>query len=860
LVYAQPNIVVVLSDDAGYNDWGFMADLNSSSTEILTPNLDALAASATVMRQGYVCAGVCAPSRAGFLSGMYGQRFGFEDNPGPAQGLPANQQLISHYLQDLGYTTGAIGKWHLGETDGVNRPLDVGFDEFYGFFGGGRPFWSGYGDAERTLRRGNISIETQWGSEGDMSRYDPANGRYLTDAFGEEAADFINRHAGDEEPFFLYVALNAPHTPLQAKQSDLDLFQHIPDSNERLVAAMTYALDRAVGDINNALVANGIDDDTIVIFMNDNGGTQNPPAHDNYPLKGFKGSMWEGGIRVPMFIKAPGLAPGVYDQPVVSMDLVPTLLKMAGGDANQIDTDGVDILPYLEGQAAGSPHEVMFWRGVDGRFAVRKGDWKLTRPGTATFARLHNLAMDPSEDSYFNALYPEIVNELRRDLTNWEVTLEKAKWGAIGSTAYINLFDHFVFNGTTGNWSTSSVWWQAGTTNVATLQQWDSYANAILEFQVRNDASYTSTNNMVRATQLTFMLNELRFSGNYTGNGDRSGTINGNALLLVNSLEGAPATIRNDATSSTASSFGFNIDVELQLYHDLVFDGDGTQLLVVNGAVKDYYESRGVTKRGASRVVLAGNNLFTGDLLVEEGSMAAGNLSGALVVTGGRFEPLGVTNVGGDYLQTGGELAIELGLSSDRLVVSATASLAGKLDVSLADSFMPEIGQQFVILSASEIGGTFTELSLPLLDDGSWAVSYLSDSVLLQVTTLPGDFNADGGVDAADYVMWRKTGGTSLDYQDWKRNFAQFESNPAIPAADFNGDYVIDVADYVMWRKTNGSTADYNAWRSYFNHTTSAGARQNTSDQSVPEPSTLITHLAGTLLVLVAWPRRCARY
>jgi autotransporter-associated beta strand protein len=807
---AAPNIVVIMSDDAGYNDFGFMADLHGTTTDIQTPNLDALAAGGTIISQGYVAAGICSPSRAAFLTGRYGQRFGFEDNPsnqpGNTQGLEAGHQLVSHHLKNLGYTTGAIGKWHLGEVDDVNRPLDMGFDEFYGFFGGGRPFWPGYGDSQRAMRRGDVSIETQWGSEGDTNRYDPVKGRYLTDALGEEAADFINRHAADDEPFYLHVALNAPHSPLQAKQSDLDMFPDIVDPERKLIAAMTYGLDRAVGDITNALAANGIDDETVVIFMNDNGGTDTAP-HDNYPLRGSKGSMWEGGIRVPMFVKAPGVNPGVYDAPVVSLDLIPTLINMAGGDASQLDTDGVDLSPYLEGETAESPHEVMFWRGVDGRFAVRKGDWKLTRPGTATFARLHNLAMDPDEGSYYNAAYPDVVAELRRDLTNWEVTLEKAQWGSLGNTTYINPFDRFVFNGTTGNWSNTSAWLKEGTTTPATLRQWDSYANAVLEFRVRNDASYTSTNNMVRATQLTFMLNELRFTGDYTGIGERSGTISGNALLLVNSLEGAPATIRNDATSSSSSKFVFNIDIELQLYDDLVFEGDGTQPLVVNGTIKEYYESRGVTKRGTGRVLLAGNNLFTGDLLVEEGSVTTDNLTGALVIAGGSFDPEGVTNVGGDYLQSGGELAIELGPSSDHLIVSATASLGGILDVSLASGFIPTIGQQFEILSAADVGGAFADVALPELDDGGWAIAYTSESVLLQVT-LPGDFNVDGAVDLADFVAWQKGFNT-----------------PTTPTA------------LEIWRKNFGRTFDYGNGQS-----------------AVPEPSTL-----AAAVVLWIWPIRRPR-
>jgi arylsulfatase A-like enzyme len=221
LTFGQPNIVVILTDDAGYSDYGFSAALLGASTDVRTPNIDALASQSVLMMQGYASGAVCSPSRAGFLTGRYQQRIGYEDNPGDFDGLAAGEQLISHHLQNLGYTTGAIGKWHLGEIDNVNRPQDMGFDEFYGFLGGGRPFWGGYNDNGRQLRRGDVNIESQWPFEGNASRYDPVNGRYLTDAFGEEAVDFINRHSGDDEPFFLYVALNAPHTPYKRSSPTL---------------------------------------------------------------------------------------------------------------------------------------------------------------------------------------------------------------------------------------------------------------------------------------------------------------------------------------------------------------------------------------------------------------------------------------------------------------------------------------------------------------------------------------------------------------------------------------------------------------------------------------------------------------
>jgi autotransporter-associated beta strand protein len=862
--FGQPNIVLIVSDDAGYNDFGFMADLYGNTTVIQTPNIDALASRSMVMSSGYVAGAVCSPSRASFLTGQYSQRFGYEDNPGDFDGLSANQQLLSHQLRNLGYSTGALGKWHLGEIDGVNRPLDMGFDEFYGFLGGGRPYWGlGSTDAGRTMRRGDDVIESQWDDEGDTSRYDPVKGRYLTDAFGEEAADFINRHADDENPFFLYVALNATHTPIQAKQADLDLFASIADPARRTVAAMTYALDRAVGDITNAVTTNGIDENTIVVFMNDNGGPSTAP-HANYPLKGNKGSLWEGGIRVPLMISAPGLTAGVYDEPVVSLDLLPTLVNAVGGDASQIDTNGTDLMPFLTGEIAGVPHQLMFWRGEDGRFAVRKGDWKLVRPGTATFARLHNVVDEISEATYLNSQHPELIAELLRELTYWEATLHKAKWGAEGDAR--NLFDHFVFQNNVApvsNWSTAGIWWEAGTTTSRNMRSGDAYANAILEFGTRNDADYTATNDMRRSTNQTFMLNQIRLTGSFAGSADRLGRINGNALLFTKNLSGENPEIRLDATSAGGpSSFAFHLDNELQLLDDLEITGDGTQSYVINGNIRDYYEPRNVIKSGSSTVTLAGNNTFGGSLIINGGRVKATNLAGDLENNSGVFAPgasPAVASVHGNFSQTNGVLEIELGGTApgtdfDTLVVDGSASLGGTLDVKLINGYMPAVGQTFQLLTAA--GGvinTFNSLSLPALASGiEWTTTYDATSVSLSVTT-DGDFNEDGTVNAADYVVWRKGAGTYLqsDYNIWRNNFGESIAGSG-QGGDFNGDGTVDAADYVTWQKGPigvYSQSNYNRWRTNFGQAIPGGAGSLVIDSStspaVPEPSTLVLVFIG---------------
>ncbi len=389
----KPNIVFILADDAAYSNFGFSAKLNNVTSYAQTPNLDALAAQGVIGAQAYVGHSICGPSRYDLLTGLYSQRAGYETNVANwsvnavngnvVQGVDANAVMLPQRLKDLGYSTGMMGKWHEGYQQGLNTPTDKGFDEFYGFLAGDRsyyPYPSTYYDDSHGLWKNNQYYEPQWRSQGDPSLYDPTHGRYLTDALGEEGVNYINRHANDSNPFFLYMSFTATHTPWDYKQSDYDHFSNLTDPTQRTLAAMTYALDRQVGALNNALKANGLADNTIIVFANDNGADTyvgNPP---NTPFTGWKGTVYEGGIRVPFFMKGPGLPAGtVYNSPITMLDMVPTLVDAAGGDASQFQHDGYDVMPYLTGQATDDPNKVWFWRNFT-CYAVRKGNWKLEDP------------------------------------------------------------------------------------------------------------------------------------------------------------------------------------------------------------------------------------------------------------------------------------------------------------------------------------------------------------------------------------------------------------------------------------------------------------------------------------------------
>jgi arylsulfatase A-like enzyme len=414
----RPNVLIVLADDLGYADVGF-----HGCKDIPTPNLDALAAGGVRLTNGYVSGPYCSPTRAGLMTGRYQTRFGHEFNPAGDQGLPLNETTLADRLKAAGYVTGLVGKWHLGAAPQLH-PHRRGFDEFFGFLGGAHDYFRSAG-----ILRGTEPV-----NELD----------YTTDAFGREAVAFIERHKA--RPWFLYLAFNAVHTPMQATDDRLAKFKHIADPQRRTYAAMTLALDEAVGKVRRKLADTGLEKNTLVFFFSDNGGPTMPGttvnASSNAPLRGSKRTTLEGGIRVPFVISWPGrIKPGVDGWPVIQLDVHTTALAAAGVEVKpEWKLDGVNLLPYLSGQQQGKPHDVLYWR-FGQQMAIRAGDYKLVRYDTnvdtrtgrgnqpVSEANLYRLSDDIGESKDLAAAMPEKLKELQTKWDAWNATLAPPLWG-----------------------------------------------------------------------------------------------------------------------------------------------------------------------------------------------------------------------------------------------------------------------------------------------------------------------------------------------------------------------------------------------------------------------------------------------
>ncbi len=412
-----PNVVLILADDLGYGDLGFQG-----CTDIPTPRLDALASSGVRFTAGYVSGAHCSPSRAGLITGRYQQRFGHEFNPTstvPALdefGLSLDETTLPQRLKPAGYATGLIGKWHLGFAPRFH-PLERGFDEFFGFLGGAHPYAEGAPN-----NYPNAEVNPLYRDRGRIEEPD-----YLTDAFAREAVDFVERHKA--EPFFLLLSFNAVHNPLQAKPEHLQKFASIADERRRSYAGLVASMDEAVGEVLDKLQAEKLTERTLVIFLSDNGGPTDTGS-TNTPLKGTKTTTWEGALRVPFVLSWPGNLPAgtTYDEPVIHLDLTPTILAAAGAVIDDPEKlDGVNLLPYLAGETSGTPHQSLYWR-FGRQIAIRQGNWKLVMVRGDQQPRLYNLADDIGETSDLAEANPERVRRLQADWDAWNATLVDPKW------------------------------------------------------------------------------------------------------------------------------------------------------------------------------------------------------------------------------------------------------------------------------------------------------------------------------------------------------------------------------------------------------------------------------------------------
>lgn len=420
----QPNILVIVSDDHGYADVGFQG-----CKDIPTPNLDRLAKEGVQCTSGYVSHPFCSPTRAGLMTGRYQHRFGHQLNPfynpdDHKEGLPLSETLLPEYLGKAGYKTGWVGKWHLGAATEF-RPENRGFAETFGFIGGGHKFlnWQANIKSEYTvpLERNGKPVEISG---------------HLTTVLGVESADFILRHKS--EPWFLYLAFNAPHLPHEPTAERLAQFASIADPLRRKYAAQVSLMDDAIGAALDSVRASGQEQNTMVFFFSDNGG----PVKDgksngssNAPLNGGKGDVYDGGMRVPFVVKWPAKLPaGVkYDLPVSSLDVFATSLAVAGIEMpTDKKYDSVNLIPHLTGENKELAHEQLFWR-VGPSMSARVGDMKLVVSGPNEQS-LFDLKSDIGENTDIKSSKPDEAILLSKSLQAWDVEMVPPAFP--GATAY----------------------------------------------------------------------------------------------------------------------------------------------------------------------------------------------------------------------------------------------------------------------------------------------------------------------------------------------------------------------------------------------------------------------------------------
>ncbi len=396
----KPNFLIIYADDLGWGETSIQG-----CKDIQTPHIDSIAKNGVRFTQGYVAATYCSPSRAGLLTGRYPTRYGHEFNSTARQtGLHLDETTLATRLKSLGYSTAAVGKWHLGGSPEY-LPMKRGFDEFYG-----------------TVANTSFFLPRQFVDSRVSNDVHPVTDEkfYTTDAYGERSVDWIEKQKG--KPWFLYLPFNAQHAPLQATPELLGRVKDIPDEKRRTFAAMMIGMDDAVGKVLGKIRALGQEENTLVFFIGDNGGPTQGTTSQNGGLRGFKMTTFEGGPRVPFFAQWKGHWPAgkVEERPVMNLDVLPTMIAAAGG---KVETgwklDGVDLAPFMAGKNSARPHETMYWR-YGAQWAIRHGDMKLvvSRGGSGK-PELYDLAKDAAESKDLAAAQPDKVAELQKLWDKW---------------------------------------------------------------------------------------------------------------------------------------------------------------------------------------------------------------------------------------------------------------------------------------------------------------------------------------------------------------------------------------------------------------------------------------------------------
>lgn len=461
----KPNIVVILADDLGKYDLSLYGGLN-----VATPHIDSIGMNGVTFDYGYATAAICAPSRAGLLTGQYQQRFGFEFQPhrnypnsvfeqaffrmmirnkdewqiqknegaprnkfSRKQGLTKEVPTLAEVLKENGYRTGIFGKWHLGAADS-SKPNNRGFDEQYGFYEA-FALYADRRDKNIVSYKHMDDFKDRWmWRKGDKAesriRYNDSiidEKEYLTFAIAKRASKFIADNRSN--PFFLYVPFNAPHEPFQAPKSYYDKLPHIADDNKRIYYAMIAALDDAVGMIMDELRKQGLEENTLVIFTSDNGAATYTHAVTNYPLKGGKMMYFEGGINVPYMMQWKGTIPRkkVMEMMVSHLDIFATSCYIAGVNTDKLLLDGENLLPYIKGVRFDKPHRQLYWRNAY-TYAARYQHWKILIDDEHHTIELYNLAKDRGEANNVMHDHTALVEQLRKDIEAWDGQMLSPAW------------------------------------------------------------------------------------------------------------------------------------------------------------------------------------------------------------------------------------------------------------------------------------------------------------------------------------------------------------------------------------------------------------------------------------------------